>query len=180
MARKRARRRGGKRRARRRRAIRFSPVRGRMYRRNPKFRLPTFQTAIKTLQRGAFDAAGVVGGKAVTRIVANLLPFPKQGIMNIVTQGAAALVAGLAANALFSPDVARMFVAGGLSAPIETLMKGIPVIGPALGDDDLVLGEMGWDVGQYDDVGAYEDVPMLPVGAAGVGEYEDVGAYEYA
>lgn len=179
MAKKRARRRGGARRARRRgRSLRFTPIRGRMYRRNPKFRLPTMQGAIKTLQQGVFDAAGVVGGKAVTRIVANLLPFPKEGVMNIVTQAIAALITGMAASVAFPPQIARMAVAGGLSAPIETLMKGLPIIGPALGDDDLVLGEIGWDVpavGEEEEIAGY-----LEPGGGEVGQYDDVGAYEYA
>jgi len=168
----------------------------RRVRRNPPRKF-TVQNVLGEVQQGAIDAAGVVVGKAATRIVANFVPIPKEGaIMNFVVQAGSAIVVGMAARMVVGRDMARMVIAGGFAAPIEGFAKGIPFIGPMLGDDYLELGEyaMGEDViGDADPFLPIGEDPFLPIGedyddpyadmgeyAADMGEYAaDVGEYAY-
>lgn len=160
------RRHGSRRRGRRRgtQVIRFRRVGGSVYRKNPGF---SVRGIFGTLKTAVPRAATVVVGKAATRLVANFLPLPKEGLMNTVTQVASALLVGIAAKMVVPGHIADDLVVGGIVAPIESLAKGLPVIGPALGDDDLVLGEYfiggGGSAGQN-------------VSAGAVGE--DFGEYE--
>lgn len=145
--------------------------RRRGYRRNPSVaRGFNVRGIMRQFQQGMVDAAGVVGGKAATRLLANMLPLPKEGAMaNFLVQGVAASVVGLLAGNFLGKETARMMVAGGFAAPVETLMKGLPVIGPALGDDYLM--------GEY-----YEPMGELPIGEDGlpIGEYGEYVEYEAA
>lgn len=156
------RRRKGSRRGRRRgtQVIRFKRVGGATYRRNPAF---SVRGMVSTLQTAVPRAAAVVTGKAATRIVANFLPLPKEGMMNTVTQIVAALIVGTVAKMAVPARFADDMVVGGIVAPIESLAKALPVIGPALGDDDLVLGE--YYTGGAGEIGAYN--------AGEIGQYED-------
>ena len=135
------------------------------------------------MQQGAIDAAGVVVGKAATRIVANFVPVPKNTMMmNFVVQAGSAIVVGMAARMVVSRDMARMIIAGGFAAPVESFAKGIPFIGPMLGDDYLQLGEyaMG-DSDPFLPIG--DSDPFLPIGEDYDDPYTDVGEYamgEYA
>ena len=168
-------------------ARRRSPVRRRR-RRNPP-RGFTVRGIGRRVQRGAIDAMGVIGGKVATRVLAQLLPIPgKTGpMMNFLVQAGSAIVVGQVASMFVSADMARMVVAGGLATPVESFLRGIPVIGPMMGDDFLELGdvdpflpvgEYAPEVGEYNGLtpGAYDDGmgdsdPFLPVGEYGVGEY---------
>ena len=86
------------------------------------------------------DAGGVVVGKAATRMVANFIPLDKSNmIMNFAVQAGSAIVVSMVAKQFVSPNMAKMVLAGGLAAPVESFLKGIPVIGPALGDSDPFL-----------------------------------------
>ena len=151
-------------------------------RRNPPRRF-TAKGIVKEVQQGVVDAFGVVVGKAATRIVANFVPIPKQGaMMNFVVQAGSAIVVGMAARMVVSRDVARMVIAGGFAAPVEGFAKGIPFIGPMLGDDYLELGEyaMG-DSDPFLPIG--DSDPFLPIGEEYADPYADVGEYavgEYA
>lgn len=174
-----------KRRTTRRRPVRRKTVRRRRstIRRNP----PKFSAKgiLKQVQQGAIDAAGVVVGKAATRIVANLVPINKEGmLMNFVVQAGSALVVGIAAGMVVSRDMARMVIAGGFAAPIEGFAKGIPFIGPMLGDDYLELGE--YEVGEYamGDADPFLPIgdadPFLPIGEGeGEEEFAEIGEYAY-
>lgn len=89
------------------------------------------------LRQGIGDAAGVVAGKALARIVPTVVPqLPKAGPLGLAVQAATAVLVGwAAADVLKLPrDVARSLLAGGLSAPLETAAVAyrIPVLGPAL------------------------------------------------
>lgn len=154
-----------------RRRKRRGTSRKRSYRRNPA--AFSVRGVMKSFQQGVIDAAGVVGGKAATRLLANVLPLPKGGgaIMGFAVQGIAALIVGTAARQFLGKETARMMIAGGFAAPIETIAKGVPVIGPALGDDYLLgeyyMGEL--PMGEYDD----PSVGDLPMGEY-VGEYVEV------
>jgi hypothetical protein len=147
--------------------IRLSPVRGKIYRKNPAF---SMRGAIRDLQNGAMNAGMVIIGKTGARVVANFLPLPKEGIMNYVTQIVAALATGMVARQFVGAKQAEFIVAGALSAPVETLLKGVPVIGGFLSDDALMMGEYlaAGGMGEYQlPVGEYD----LPVGEYPMGEY---------
>lgn len=164
----------------RRRAAARRPVRRRRYRRNQPQRF-TVRNLGKQLQQGVFDAAGVVAGKAATRIVANLIPLGGEtAIMVFAKQAISAIGVGTVASMFLSRDVARMLVAGGLAAPVEQFMVNIPFIGPMLADYDpfLPMGDADpfLPMGEYPAVGdsasAYGEDPYGP----GVGEYPANGA----
>ncbi len=165
----------------RRRAAARRPVRRRRYRRNQPQRF-TVRNLGKQLQQGVFDAAGVVVGKAATRIISNLIPIPRTGaIMEFAVQAGSAVVVGTAASMFLSRDVARMLVAGGLAAPVESFAKNIPFIGPMLADYDPFLPMGDYDpmlpMGEYPAVGdnasMYGEDPYGP----GIAEYPAVGEY---
>lgn len=95
-------------------------------------------------------------------------------------QAMAALGAGLAAKQFLSPQVARMVLAGGLAAPMETFLAGLPVIGPFISDSGM--GEYGLGYDPYLPIG--EEDPYLPIGEYAMegGEYpeeEQAMDYEY-
>ncbi len=167
---------------RRKRTVRRRSTSKRRVRRNPPRRF-TARGILKEVQQGAIDAAGVVVGKAATRIVANFVPVAKDTmLMNFVVQAGSAIVVGMASRMIVSRDMARMIIAGGFAAPVESFAKGIPFIGPMLGDDYLELGEyaMG-DTDPFLPVGDTD--PFLPVGEDYDDPYADVGEYamgEYA
>lgn len=165
-----ARKRTGTRRRRRRTSrggsIRLTPVRGKIYRKNPAF---SVRGITRQLQTGAMNAGAVVLGKAGARVVANFLPLPKDGVMNYVTQVVAALGVGMLSRQFMSAKAAEFVLAGALAAPVETFLKGMPVIGGFLGDDELMMGEYlsAGSMGEYNlPIGEYN----LPIGES-MGEY---------
>lgn len=132
--------------------IRFRRVRGAIYKRNPPL--------LRQAMQGVKDAVAVVGGKAATRMVANLIPLDKTGVMGLAVQGAAALGVGMLAARFLNRDIARFVTAGGLAAPVETALASVPVIGPALSGDDMVyaalpMGEYAEPMGEYAEMGEY-------------------------
>lgn len=131
---------------------------------NPRF---TIRNMGRILQQGAMDAAAVVGGKAVTRMIANFIPLPTEGMfMVFAKQAVSAIGAGMVAQQFLTARTASFVLAGGLAAPVESLLAQVPVIGDFLGDDFLELGEAAG----------------LPIGeAAGlpIGEYPEVEVGEY-
>jgi len=86
----------------------------RSYRRNP----PGGDIVGKATQ-GAMDAGAVLVGKAATRSLPQLLSLPQTGNTGLALQ---AVAAGWAADRFVGPDVGRMILAGGLSAPMESLI----------------------------------------------------------
>lgn len=173
-----------RRRTTRKRTTRRSPARRRA-RRNPPRKF-TVQAVLKEVQQGVLDAGGVIVGKAATRMIANFIPVPKETMMmNFVVQAGSAIAVGMVARTVFSRDVARMMIAGGFAAPVESFAKGIPFIGPMLGDDYLELGEyaMGeYAMGDADPFLPIGEDPFLPIGDDGQYGYAEDGAYvgEYA
>lgn len=150
-----------------RRATRRRPVRrrastrrtvARRRRRNPPRRV-SVRGVFRDLQQGAFDAGAVVVGKAGTRFLANLIPIPQDTmLMNFAVQGVSAVVVGMVARMALSKRTADFMVAGGLAAPMETILVQLPVVGPLLGQYDPYL-----PMGEYD--------PTLPMGEYAMGEY---------
>lgn len=145
---------------RRSKSISFRRIKGSVYKRNPRF---SVRNMGKLLRQGVTDAAGVVVGKAATRMVANFIPLDKSNpVMNFAVQAVSAIGVSIVAGNVVSPNMAKMILAGGFAAPVESFLSGIPVIGPALGDVDPFL--------PYGDVD-----PFLPYGS--YPEWDQMGAY---
>jgi hypothetical protein len=107
---------------------------------------------VPMITQGFKDAAGVVVGKAAARAIPQMVGLAQAGYAGLAIQGVAAIAAGYAANRFLGANFGRMVLAGGLSAPLEALVKSlnIPIISAGLGDD-LYLG----GVGSYPALAAY-------------------------
>lgn len=87
-------------------------------------------------------AVEVTLGKAGARALPTMLKLPADGAMGLATQVVSALAIGWLGSML-SPNAGKMLLIGGLTAPIESFIKGanIPVISPALsGQDYFAVG----------------------------------------
>lgn len=132
------------------------------------------------VMQGAKDAGAIVGGKVAANVVARAIPLADAGAMGVIKRVAAAVAVGYAANKFLSRDTARLMLAGGLTAVIESaaravLPANIVAIGLA-GEDADALGaylagiEEGAALGAEEGIGAYLN--------AGVGADDDgFGAY---
>lgn len=89
----------------------------RSYRRNPA-RLDV----VRMLTRGTTMAAQVLIGKAATRAAPDLMNLPKGGNTGLAVQVATALGVGFLAQQFLSQSAAAAILAGGLTAPVETLI----------------------------------------------------------
>lgn len=141
------------------------------YRRNPPRKM-SIRGVLKSVQEGAMDAALILTGKAATRSIPLMANLPKEGNIGLAVQGLTALVVSLAAQRVLKPAQARMVLAGGLTAPLETLIVSynVPFLAPALrpveGDAQLSA---------Y--LGGY--VAPAPVMEEGVDGYVDDGMGDY-
>lgn len=111
-----ARRAAPRRAAARRAPARRAPAR-RSYRRNP-----ARPDVVKMLTRGTVTATQVLLGKAAARAVPDMLNLPKGGNQGLAVQVATALGVGYVAAMFFTQTTAAAILAGGLTAPIETLI----------------------------------------------------------
>lgn len=145
-------------------AIRLTPVRGKVYRKNPSIR-----GILGRVVQGAKDAAYVTAGKAVSRIIADKLPAiasnadgSESTASKAIKQAGSALLAAMAARQFLGADAARLALAGGLSAPIEQFIKdaGVPYLSEALSDYPLLAAYP-----QGSSLAAY---PMVGAGLAGM------------
>lgn len=141
--------------------------RHRRYRRNPGFSVRGIGNQLMT---GAKRAATVVVGKAAGKFAANVIPVPKTTMVGQVgSQLLAALAIGVVGRKFIGHGLGEDLFIGAMTAPMETALKMVPVVGPLLGEDPFLP------------MGAYD--PFLPMGAyappeapaATVGSYEDVG-----
>lgn len=97
-----------------------SPAR-RKARRNPP--IPTLRQVGRDLTTGAMDAGLVLTGKAAVRTIPTLVDgIPKSGNLGLATQALTAVVVSILGRNFLKPAQAKMLLAGGLSAPIETLL----------------------------------------------------------
>lgn len=127
-------------------------ARKRTYRRNP-----ATPDVLVMLRDGGIAATQVLVGKAVVRSVPDLLNLPKQGNVGLAVQAALALATGYVSSMFLSRGAAAAMMAGGLTAPIETLLvaNNVPWIGEALSpttEQAAVNGYMG--------AGRYPHTPM--------------------
>jgi hypothetical protein len=107
---------------------------------NPKRNAPrrarfTMRSVTRSLTQGAMDAALILVGKAGARTVPSMLPnLPKEGNVGLAVQGLIAVAMGLLAEQVLRPAQAKMILAGGLTAPVETLVVSfnVPFLADAL------------------------------------------------
>jgi hypothetical protein len=80
------------------------------------------------------DAVQVLAGKAAARIIPEQFGIPKEGTTGIAAQAAVAVAVGIFGRQLFGADVAKMMMAGALTAPVESIIvqADVPVLSPAL------------------------------------------------
>ncbi|SRR6266704_1489121 len=146
------------------------PRRRHRYRRrhNPRF---TAGGLMRRVQNAAVDGVWVVGGKAVTNMLPSLLGLAPTGWLGLGMKAVAAVVAGYLFG-FISPNAGKLAAASGFASIYEPYLKGLPIIGPALADDEY---------GAYPLYGAYpEEIAAPGVGAypeqVGVGVDEDAAA----
>lgn len=155
---------------RRRRIKGVRQVRRKVYTRNPPI---TLKNMGKVLQQGLIDATGVTAGKVGARFVAGFIPsFGEGAVMNFAKQGIAALAVGFIGGQFLPRDYSRFLIAGALSAPVETFLQGLPVVG------DLVTGhaELGEAMGYGLPIGEGPEYD-LPIGEyvqPEIGEYVEM------
>ena len=135
----------------------------------------TIKNITRTLMDGAMDSALVLTGKAATRAIPLMVNLPKEGNLGLAIQGATAVVVSMLAQNFLRPQQARMILAGGLTAPLETLIVSynIPFLSPALQpvESDAQLSAY---------LGGYvSPPPPAPTNGEGVGGYVDEGMGEY-
>ncbi len=155
------RRRTARRNPRRRRIKGVRQVRRKLYTRNPPF---TLKNMGKILQQGAIDATGVTVGKVGARFVAGFIPAFGEGVMmNLLKQAVAALGVGFLAGQVVPRDFGRFVMAGALSAPVETGLAMIPVVG------DLISGNA--ELGEAMGYGLPMGQPSYGLPMGDMGEY---------
>lgn len=101
----------------------------RSYRRNP-----VTGDLLGMFTGGVTEAGQVLIGKAAARSIPDLANLPKQGNVGLAIQAAVALGVGWLADRFVSEDAARAILAGGLTAPMETLVVAynVPFLASAL------------------------------------------------
>ena len=140
---------------RRRSAARRAPAKRRPARRNPpKRRL----NIVGSLMDGGVEAVQILVGKAMARSVPDLIGAPKQGNLGLAVQAAVALASGYVAGMVLSPNASRAILAGGLTAPLETLIVAyrVPWLSQALSP-----------VTTANNVGSYAQGRMIGNGVSG-------------
>lgn len=132
--------------------------------RNPPRKRLTARSAIRGATEGAVDAFLVLTGKAATRSIPLLANLPKEGNIGLAVQALTAIVVGMVAQQFLKPAQAKMLTAGGLTAPLETLIVSynVPFLAPALqpveADAQLSAYLGGYVQPVYDPVGVEEGV----------------------
>ena len=116
------------------------------------------------LINGAIDASEVLVGKVVVRAIPPMVGLPSGDTTGLLVQALTAVLAGGVAHAFVSSNAGKMVLAGGLAAPLETLVKGlnIPMISANLGEETV----------EIDGMRAYPQIPQ------GVGSYPQFGESE--
>jgi hypothetical protein len=126
------------------------------------------------------DAALILVGKAGARTIPSMLPnLPKEGNIGLAVQALVAVAIGLLADQVLPSGQAKMVMAGGLTAPVETLVVSfnVPFLADALAP--VTASE------QLSAYYGYVQPPQLPP-SDGVGAYVHEGAdlamggYDYA
>lgn len=109
-------------------------VKHKVYRRNPRNPMAGLPGR---LFAGAVDAVEVVGGKIVARTVPSLVSIERDSTTGLIVQALAGAAVGVVGSYV-NPNAGKMLMAGGLAAPLETLIKkaNLPYVSAALGEED--------------------------------------------
>lgn len=154
--------------------------RTRAYRSNP--RRPDF---IGSFTDGMVMAGQVVVGKAAARSVPDLLGLPKQGNVGLAVQAGVALVAGWAADMFLGREASRAIMAGGLTAPLETLIVAYNVpwlstsLAPVTAQSDVGAYVMGGGGANGFRRNPGRSVQRRPAPARGLGRYAAADSYMF-
>lgn len=121
-----------RRRTRRKAAPQAATRRRTTYRANPP--RPRARDIVGRIQSGLTDGLNVLLGEAAARAIPTLFRLPTAGAVGIGVQLATAVGIGMVAERLVSRDAARMMVAGGVSAGLQSLViaYNVPFLAPAL------------------------------------------------
>ena len=154
----------------RRRVIGMARTHRRRYRRNP----PGFGGVLRYLSPthlfgGVVDAGEVLAGKVVVRTIPGLVGLPTTDMLGLVVQSLTAVLAGGVAHSFVSPNAGKMVLAGGLAAPLESLLKGLNI--------PFISANLGEDVVEIDGMQSY---PQITSGVGSYPSYGEVEDYNYA
>lgn len=91
---------------------------------------------------GGIGAVEVLAGKGIARSVPQLFGIDRETTTGLIVQALSAIGAGIGSHYVLSSDAAHIVLAGGLAAPLETLIKrsGIPVVSAAFGETEQEAG----------------------------------------
>lgn len=105
----------------------------RRYRRNPGGGI------LSTVMRTGQDALAILGGMAVTNLIARRIPFGEGNkAVEVAKKIAVAIGLGMVAQKAVSRSMAEKITIGGMVAVGADLLRNVPMVGTALaGDDDL-------------------------------------------
>jgi len=148
--------------------VRSNPRRLRRYRRrsNPRFSVSGIMGRV---QQGAIDGIWIVGGKAVTNALPALIGLAPTGALGLGVKAVAAVAAGYVFG-MVSPNAGKLATAAGFASIYEPFIRGlnIPIISPALADDDDGYGyasypdELSAGVSAYPDSVGEDDLAAYP------------------
>lgn len=120
----------------RKRTTRKNPPATTRRRRAPRRNAPklTPRNVIRSAVDGTKDAALVLVGKGATRTIPVVANLPRGGPAGLAIQGLTAVLVSMVARNFLKPAQAKMVLAGGLSAPLETLVVSydVPFLANAL------------------------------------------------
>ncbi len=135
----------------------------------------TFRNITRQLTDGAMDSVLVLTGKAATRTIPLMANLPKEGNIGLAIQALTAVVVGMIAQRVVTPARARMILAGGLTAPLETLIVSynVPFLAPALQPVESDAQLSAYHMGGYVSPAAANGVNN------GVGGYAEPGLGQY-
>lgn len=156
---------------------RRAPARRAPARRNPPARRPA--DLVGAFVDGSIEAAQILAGKAAARSLPDLLRLPKQGNIGLAVQAGTALALGWATGMFASDATARAVLAGGLTAPLETLVVAyrVPWLSTAL-SPVTATAELSSYAGMRG-LGSYARAPRPPLvlerGLAGYVSSAEVG-----
>ena len=124
------------------------------------------------LMGGVMDAGEVLIGKVAVRTIPGLVGAPTDGNLGLIIQGLSAVLAGGLAHTFVNHNAGKMVLAGGLAAPLESLIKAlnIPMISSALGEETV----------EIDGLDAYPQIPNALSAYPQMGEDESVNQEAYS
>ena len=141
-------------RVRRRRSAARRPSHRRRYRQNPAGLGGIMRyLSVNNLMSGVIDAGEVLGGKIVVRTLPGLVGLPTTDMLGLSVQALTAILAGGVAHTFVNPNAGKMVLAGGLAAPLETILKGLNI--------PFISANLGEDVVEIDGISAYPQLNQM-------------------